>query len=80
MMSMVEKEIRGGIRHTIHQYTKANNKYMKNKYKNKELSSLKYQNVNSLHGWAMSQKLLINNFGWIKNTTQFNKDFVKSYN
>ena len=80
MMSMVEKEIRGGIRHTIHQYTKANNKYMKNKDKNKELSSLKYQNVNSLHGWAMSQKLLINNFGWIKNTTQFNKDFVKSYN
>ena len=53
---------------------------MKNKDKNKELSSLKYQNVNSLHGWAMSQKLLINNFGWIKNTTQFNKDFVKSYN
>ena len=80
MMSMVEKEIRGGIRHTIHQYTKANNKYMKNKDKNKELSSLKYQNVNSLHGWATSQKLLINNFGWIKNTTQFNKDFVKSYN
>ena len=29
MLLMVEKGIRGGICHTIHQYTKANNIYMK---------------------------------------------------
>ena len=28
----------------------------------------------------MSQKLLVNNFEWIKDTCQFNKDFVKNYN
>ena len=27
---MVEKGMQGGICHTIHRYTKANNKYMKN--------------------------------------------------
>ena len=29
MLLMVEKGIRGGICHAIHQYGKANNKYMK---------------------------------------------------
>ena len=35
MLLMVEKGIRGGICNTIHQYVKANNKYMKDydKYK-----------------------------------------------
>ena len=28
----------------------------------------------------MSQKLPVNNFEWIKDTSQFNKDFMKSYN
>ena len=27
----------------------------------------------------MSQKLPVNNFDWIKNTSQFNEDFIKSY-
>ena len=38
MLLMVEEEIRGGICHSIHQYAKANNKYMKN-YNNNEESS-----------------------------------------
>ena len=42
MLLMVEKGIRGGISHSIIRYTKANNKYMKHYYKNKELSHLKY--------------------------------------
>ena len=29
MLSMIEKEIRGGICHLVHRYSKANNKYMK---------------------------------------------------
>ena len=28
----------------------------------------------------MSQKLPVNNFEWIKDTSQFNKDFIKYYN
>ena len=42
MLLMVEKGIRGGICHAIHRYAKANNKYMKDYDKNKELSCLKY--------------------------------------
>ena len=80
MLLMVEKRIRGGIYHTIHQYAKANNKYMKDYDKNKESSYLKYWDVNNLYGWAMSQKLPVNNFEWIKDTSQFNEDFIKNYN
>ena len=27
----------------------------------------------------MSQKLHVNGFNWVENTSQFNKDFIKSY-
>ena len=80
MLLMVEKGIRGGICHSIYQYAKANNKYMKDYDKNKESSYLKYWDVNNLYGWAMSQKLPVNNFEWIKDTSQFNEDFIKNYN
>ena len=33
-----------------------------------------------LYGWAVSQKLSVNKFKWIKDTSQFNEDFVKNYN
>ena len=49
MLSMVEKGIRGGICHSIYQYTKANNKYMKNNNRNKESSYLQHWNVNNLY-------------------------------
>ena len=80
MLLMVEKGIRGGICHSIYRYAKANNKYMKDYDKNKESSYLQYWDVNNLYGWAMSQKLPVNNFEWIKDTSQFNEDFIKSYN
>ena len=28
----------------------------------------------------MSQNLSVNNFEWIEETSQFNKDFIKNYN
>ena len=56
MLLMLEKGIRGGICHTIHQYAKANNKYLKDYDKNKELSYVKYWDINNVYGWAMSQK------------------------
>ena len=39
MLWMIEKGIRGGICHSIYQYAKANNKYLKDD-KNKESSIL----------------------------------------
>ena len=54
MLLMVENGIRGSIYHSIYQYAKANNKYMKNYDKNKESSYLQYWDVNNLHTWAMS--------------------------
>ena len=49
MLLMVEKGIRGGICHSIHSYTKANNKYMKNHDKNIESSYLMYLDANNLY-------------------------------
>ena len=62
MLLMVEKGIGGGICHAIYRYAKANNKYMKDYDKNKELSYIQYWDVNNLYGWVMLQNLLVNNF------------------
>ena len=77
---MVGRGIRGGICHSIYQYGKANKKQMKDYDKNKELSYIQYWNVNNLYDWAMSQKFPVNNFEWIEDTSQSNKDFIINYN
>ena len=79
MLFLIERGIKGGICHSNYSYAKANNKYMK-RDKNKELSCLQYWDVNNLYGWVMSQKLLVNNFEWIKDTSQFNENFIKNCN
>ena len=65
MLLMVEKGIRGRMFDSIYQYAQANNKCMKDYDKNKESSYLQYWNVNNLYGWAMSQKLPVNNNKYI---------------
>ena len=80
MLLMLGKGIRGGICHFIYIYTKANNKYMKDYDNNREQPYLQYWDIYNLRGWAMSQKLLVNNSEWIKNNSQFNEDFIKNYN
>ena len=53
---------------------------MKDYDKNKESSFLQYCDVKSLYGWAISQKLPVNNCDWIEDTSQLNEDFIKVYN
>ena len=79
MLLMVEEGIRGKICHLIHRYAKANNKYMKNYDKNKESSYIQYLDANNLYGWAMSQKLPINGFKWVKNTSKTDQKLIKNY-
>ena len=80
MLLMVEEGIRGGICHSIHRHAKANNKYMENYNKNEELSYIQYLDANNFYGWAMSQKLPVNNFKWVEDTSKINEEFIKSYN
>ena len=49
---MVERGIRGGICHAIHQYAKANNKYMIQYDENKTSLYLKYWDAINLYVWA----------------------------
>ena len=77
---MVEKGIRGGMYHSINRYLKANNRYKKDYKKNKESSYLKYWDVNNLYGWAVSQTLLVNDFKWVEDISEFDESFIKSYN
>ena len=79
MLLMVEEGIRGGICHSIHRYAKVNNKYMKDYNKNKESSYIQYSDANNLYGWAMSQKLPVNGFKWIKNTSKIDEKLIKNY-
>ena len=80
MLLMVEEGIRGGICHSIHRHAKADNKYMENYDKNEESSYIQYLDANNLYGWAMSQKLPVNNFKWVEDTSKINEEFIKKYN
>ena len=81
MLLMIEKGIRGGMCQSTHRYAKANNKYMKNYDEKIEPSYLTYIDANNLYGWAMSQKLLVNDFIWYNDyLSDFNEEFVKNYN
>ena len=50
MLSMAGEGIKGGICHAICRYAKANNKYMNDYDKNKELPYLEHWDVNNLYG------------------------------
>ena len=66
MLLMIEKEIRGEIRHTILRYAKANNKYMKDYNKDEEQSFLQYDDANNFYGSALMQSLPVGGFKFIK--------------
>ena len=77
---MVVKSFRGGICDAIYQYAKTNDKCLKDHDRNKESLYFKHWDVNNLYDWAMSQKLPINNFEWMEDTSHFNEDFMKNCN
>ena len=77
MLLMVENVFQEEDVTLIYQYAKANNRYMKDYDKFKESSYIQYLDVNSLYRQAMSQKLPVNNFERIKDTSQFNEDLIK---
>ena len=59
MLLIIGKDISGGICRNIHQYPKANNKYMKDYDKNKQSSYLKYWHVNNLYGYRSYKSYVI---------------------
>ena len=65
MLLMFEHGIRGGITQAVHQYSKANNKYMGKHNPEEESRFLQYLDVNNLYGWAMSQPLPAGGFKWV---------------
>ena len=80
MLLMVEEGIRSGICNSMHRHAKANNKYMENYDKNEESSYIQYLDANNLYGWTMSQKLPVNNFKWVEDTSRIDEEFIKNYN
>ena len=48
--------------------------------KSKDSSDIQYGDVSNLSGWSMSQKLPANKLQGIKDTSQFNENFIKRYN
>ena len=79
MLLMVEEGIRGGMCQAVHRYAQANNKYLENYDKRKIVSYLMYIDANNLYGWAMSQKLPMDGFKWVKDLLKFNESFIKNY-
>ena len=53
---------------------------MKNYNKSKKSLYLKHWDINNLYGEAVSQKLPVDGFDWVEDTSQFNEDFIQNYN
>ena len=81
MSLMVEGGIiRDGISQAVYRYARDNNTYMNNYDKRIDSSYLMYLDANNLYGWAMSQKLSVNNFKWLDDLSKLNDSFIKNYN
>ena len=79
MLVMYAEGTRGGMCQATHRYAKANNKYMKNHDKNKESTYLEHLDANNLYGWAICEKLAVNDFECLDDLSIFTEDFIKNY-
>ena len=75
MQLFVESAIRGGISVISNRYAQANNPYMDNYDKTQPNSYLFYVDANNLYGWAMSEKLPVNNFKFLTEQEVARVDF-----
>ena len=67
MLLMVEKGIRGGVSMISNRYGKANNKYMGERFDDKQPTKyITYLDANNLYGWAMSKPLPTHDFKWME--------------
>ena len=80
MLLMFERGIRGGITQAVHQYAKANNMYIGNKF-DPELNTsfLQYLDANNLYGWAMCQLLPTEGFKWVNDVSRFTPDEIAKH-
>ena len=46
--------------------------------KNEESLFLEYLDAKNLYGWAMSQRLPVHGFDWVKNLSKIDEDFIKT--
>ena len=42
-----------------------------------ESSYIAFLGANNLYGWAISQKLTVNGFKWVKNLSKFDEDLIE---
>ena len=66
MFNMINNGLRGGISCAFNKYCKANNKYLKDYDPNKPSNYIIYLDANNLYGWAMSEKLPLDDFKMIR--------------
>ena len=78
MVLMTEKAIRGGLTQVIRKHAIANNKCLTNYDRTKKSVFLQYLDANTLHGYAMNQKLLLDGYKWA-NVAIFTDHYVKNY-
>ena len=52
---------------------------MENYDENKESSYIQYLEAKNLYSLAMSQKLPVNGFKWVEETSRINKEFIKNF-
>ncbi|KAK4885204.1 hypothetical protein RN001_001475 [Aquatica leii] len=71
VLMFVERGIRGGLSQCSIKYSKANNKYLNDRYNpNESENYLIYLDINNLYGLAMSQYLPYGGFKWLNVTTE----------
>ena len=68
MLLMVEKSVIEGKCYASHWLIKI------------KKHSINYWDVNNLNGQTVSQKLPVDWFKWVENTSKFCKKFIKNYN
>ena len=79
MLLLIGQGIRGSLTQVIKKHFVANNDYLQDYDKNKNSRCLRYLDFNSLHAWAMYQKLPHKNFKFCKDLRYINQKFIKNY-